>query len=178
MRFVQSFTPPDFQAKTFTPPILPILNGLSDKTQTNCLTQISRLFYPKKVVFSGSLSYLSRPLDIRGEVALSFLLVRVSLDLPAIFQLPSTSLVFQSWISSTQISLFVTWCCCRGSRSRTCCLRRSRSWTRTPRALRLRSTSWSEKCFSLCFFLDNQSDQDACFVFIGKTVLGKPSKTT
>ena len=94
MRFVQSFTPLDFQAKTFTPSILPILNGLSDKTQTNCLTQISRLFYPKKVVFSGSLSYLSRPLDIRGEVALSFLLVRVSLDLPAIFQLPSTSLVF------------------------------------------------------------------------------------
>ena len=31
---------------------------------------------------------------MRGEVALSFLLVRVSLDLPAIFQLPSTSLVF------------------------------------------------------------------------------------
>ena len=153
MRFVQSFTPPDFQAKTFTPPILPILNGLSDKnTDKLSYPDIQAFLYPKKVVFSGSLSYLSRPLDIRGEVALSFLLVRVSLDLPAIFQLPSTSLVFQSWISSTQISLFVTWCCCKGSRSRACCLRRSRSWTRTPRALRLRSTSWSERCFSLCFF--------------------------
>ena len=95
MRFVQSFTPPDFQAKTFTPSILHILNGLSDKnTNKVSYPDIQAFFYPKKVVFSGSLSYLSRPLDIRGEVALSFLLVRVSLDLPAIFQLPSTSLVF------------------------------------------------------------------------------------
>ena len=95
MRFVQNFTPPDFQAKTFTPSILPILNGLSDKnTDKLSYPDIQAFLYPKKVVFSGSLSYLSRPLDIRGEVALSFLLVRVSLDLPAIFQLPSTSLVF------------------------------------------------------------------------------------
>ena len=32
MRFVQNFTQPDFQAKTFTPPILPNFNSFSNET--------------------------------------------------------------------------------------------------------------------------------------------------
>ena len=31
MEFVQNFTPPDFQAKNFTPPILPDFNSFSKK---------------------------------------------------------------------------------------------------------------------------------------------------
>ena len=35
MEFVQKFTPPDFQVKNFTPPILPNINSFSKKkTQT------------------------------------------------------------------------------------------------------------------------------------------------
>ena len=41
---------------------------------------------------SKFVTYLSRPLETRGEAALSFLCRRVSRDSPAIFQLPSTSL--------------------------------------------------------------------------------------
>ena len=33
MRFVQNFTPPDFQAENFTPSISPDFNSYSDKTQ-------------------------------------------------------------------------------------------------------------------------------------------------
>ena len=33
MRFVESFTPPDFEAKTFTPPTSPNLNSFSDKNK-------------------------------------------------------------------------------------------------------------------------------------------------
>ena len=35
MRFVQNFTLPDFQAKTFTPAISPDLNSFSDKNTKN-----------------------------------------------------------------------------------------------------------------------------------------------
>ena len=35
MRFVQNFTPPDFQAKNFTPSISPNFIIFSDKTQKN-----------------------------------------------------------------------------------------------------------------------------------------------
>ena len=35
MRFVQNFTPPDFQAKTFTPSISPNFNSFSDKYTKN-----------------------------------------------------------------------------------------------------------------------------------------------
>jgi len=31
MEFVKNFTPPDFQAKSFTPPISPIFNSFSKK---------------------------------------------------------------------------------------------------------------------------------------------------
>ena len=37
MRFVQNFTPPDFQAKTFTPSISPNFKGFIDKKQTTSL---------------------------------------------------------------------------------------------------------------------------------------------
>ena len=33
MRFVESFTPPDFEAKSFTPPTSPNLNSFSDKNK-------------------------------------------------------------------------------------------------------------------------------------------------
>ena len=56
MRFVKSFTLPDFQAKTFTPSISPILNGLSDKN-TNKLSypDIQAFFYPQ-MLFSQAQS--------------------------------------------------------------------------------------------------------------------------
>ena len=37
MRFVQSFTPPDFQAKTFTPSIPPNFKGVINKKKTMSL---------------------------------------------------------------------------------------------------------------------------------------------
>ena len=44
MEFVQKFTPPDFQVKNFTPPILPNFNSFSKEKKTQKMSENGEIY--------------------------------------------------------------------------------------------------------------------------------------
>ena len=77
MRFVQNFTPPEFQAKTFTPSISPNFNNFSDKNTKKIvkmekLTPLAKTLHCRRQRRHGQISPLPSPVPLSQNIGFVF----------------------------------------------------------------------------------------------------------